>query len=175
LFVGVYWSERPESREVVAVRIANFLAVIARYGDVLAKWFLKARSKRAAFAPIEIEPGSIAAALKVNRRDVGGEVVPELGFSLGLWNGRTASLSLTAGAFSPYVRNSVVLAFEDGEWANRDLLRKVLSAAIEAFDPDHGVVTSSEKLARVQVEHAWQAGWLTYARDGQVVEHEWEP
>jgi hypothetical protein len=34
----------------------------------------------------------VASSLTVNRRDVGGDVISELGFSLAVWNGAEASL-----------------------------------------------------------------------------------
>ena len=170
LLVGAYWSVRQETRDAVAARVARFLTVIAGLDAVLSRWFLKARSRKKAGTPIEPRAEAIAAMLRVNRRDFGGEAMPELGFSLGLWNGRSASMSVIAGAISVGVPNSIVLTFEESEPLDRDLLRKVLSAAIESFDPDHGVVTSSETLAGAKAEDPWQRGWLTYARGGPMVE-----
>lgn len=161
LFVGVYWSERRESREAVAVRVARFLALVAQCEAIFARWFLKARTKSAGGIPVIPDANEVATKLKVNRRDVGGDVISELGFSLGLWNGRTASLSATVGACSPHVRNSVVLAFDERAQIDKQVLRKVLCAAIEAFEPDHGVVTSSKLLTSAGSVDPWETGWLT--------------
>ncbi len=170
MFVGAYWSQRQESREQAAERISRYLRkLVAR--DELAAWFLTARKKSAARVPLGLDPPEVASRLRVNRRDVGGDVITELGFSLAVWNGAEASLHVTIGAFSPYVSNSVVLAFEAAAARDPADCRPLLEAAIDAFDPEHAVVTSHELLTRTKAKEAWEVGWLTYGRGGRVVEH----
>ena len=104
MFLGAYWPERKESREQVAQRLERFLSSIAANSGHLSEWFMKGRSSRAARTPLKLEAASLGAMLKVNRRDVGGDVIPELGFSLGVWNGASASLDATLGISSPHVK-----------------------------------------------------------------------
>ena len=114
----------------------------------------------------------MASKLKVNRRDVGGDVISELGFSLAVWNGAEASLDITIGAFSPYILNSAVLSFRDAAATRSPIdCRPLMDAAIDAFDPEQAVVTSNELLMRTNAKEPWDAGWLTYSRGGEVVEH----
>ena len=136
MFVGAYWSKRMESRAQAAARIEQFLSTIASKKESLSKWFLKGRSRAHAKTEFPIDTSSIDRALAANRRDVGGEPMPEVGFSFGIWNGADVSLAATLGAFSPYVQNSVVLSFghEADELSDTDW-RDLLGAAVLAFDP----------------------------------------
>ena len=81
MFVGAYWSVRRESREEVARRLTRLLSSFANAEPTLSEWFLKGRTKASARTALEIDVAVIASKLKVNRRDVGGEVISELGFS----------------------------------------------------------------------------------------------
>lgn len=172
MFIGTYWAARAESKQEVAARLAAFLEALTAHGEPLSKWFLKGWSRRTAFVPLPPDPGAIAAQLSVNRTDIGRVVLPQLGFSLGLWNGRDASLSATLGATSLRTSNSVVLDLGSGDReASSASSKAVLQAMIAAFDPDHGVVTSTQLLSEAGVAHPWQAGWLTHERGGRVVQH----
>jgi hypothetical protein len=156
MFVGTYWSARQESREQAARRVAGFLRAISSTADgVLSEWFHTERTHRAASqVRIDSTPEGVEPYLRVNRRDLDREVMPELGFSFDVWNGRDVSFRVTVGAYSPHVGNAAVLSFQgpiqlgDADW------RKLLDAAIEAFDPEHGVVTSLAELARAGVAHS---------------------
>jgi hypothetical protein len=175
MFVGAYWQQRKESREEVAGRVTRFLSDLGARNALFSKWFSKGRSKAAAGTPIVMDASGLAGNLKVNRRDVGGDVMPELGFTLGIWNGDGVSMQATAGAYNPYVRNSVVLSFDTVE----DRLTKadwkvVLEAVIGAFDPEHAVVTSADYMTRHQPSNPWDAGWFTYSRGVGVREHPFE-
>lgn len=175
MFVGTYWSERRESRDESAARLVRFLVAIAGQSSSLSTWFTKARTKATARTPLACNVSSISSHLKVNRRDLGGDVMSELGFSLGIWNGGIASLSVTIGAYSPHIRNSVVLSFSErpsefgvGTWCD------LLSAMVREFAPDHGVVTSSEHLQRHGATNPWDAGWFTYQAGGSLERHSFD-
>jgi hypothetical protein len=171
MFLGAYWAQRKESRDQVAARIAIFLDRISRCDPLLVAWFLKGKSRLSAGVPLETTSAGIALRLEVNRRDVGGDLIAELGFSLGAWNGSDISLAATLGAFSPYVQNAVVLSF-DGTLPTKTTRewRYLLDGAVEAFAPDHAVVTSAELLASAKAVRPWEAGLLTYDRGGDVKE-----
>jgi hypothetical protein len=139
---------------------------------LLATWFLKARKKSAAVVPLHPAPREIASKLRVQRRDVGGDVMSELGFGFEVWSGGNVSLDITIGAFNQFVLNSAVLSFRDpSETRSLGEMRSFMAAAIDAFDPEHAVVTSTELLTRRKAQKPWQVGWLTYDRGGEVMEH----
>ena len=173
MFMGAYWSERKESREQAAERLARFLEAVSREDPAMTTWYKKARSKAAANTPVGTDPASIASNFRVNRRDVDNEVIPDLGFSFSAWNGESIGLSAAIGAFSPYVLNSVVLSCAPGSATKSpSQWRRILEAAVAAFQPEHAVVTSHELLTRVGADHPWEAGWLTYQPNRGVQEHD---
>lgn len=165
MFVGAYWSERSESREQAAERLVRFLRGAAAVDASLAAWFLKGRSKAAAATPVAVEPASLASRLEAARRDVGADVMSEVGFGLGLWNGKDVSLAATVGAVSPFVRNSVVLS-SDGtlQALGEPALRRLLEVAVETLDPEHAAVTSAGLLQAAGAEDPWEAGLFTFTR-----------
>lgn len=166
MIVGAYWTKRQESREQVAQRIVAFLEAIGRSDARLATWYLKARSKATANVRVMPTTTEVASRLRVNRRDVDRQVIPELGFSIDLWNGGGCSLSIHAGSFSQRTGNSAVLSAQVEPASALNLLfwREVLDASIAAFDPDHAVVTSYSIMTRYAPAPVWQNGWLTYVR-----------
>ncbi|MCG8421216.1 MAG: hypothetical protein MJE77_25120 [Proteobacteria bacterium] len=176
MFVGAYWSQRQESREESAKRIVLCLSLLKSQSELFAEWFMKARTKAAAFEnPLSIDLDTVASTLRVDRRDVGGEAMPELGFSLSVWNGKNASFTATVGVYSPYVRNAVLLSFDESPTTfSADDWKALLEAMIRAFEPDHAVVTSHEHLDRVGAEAPWESGWFTYQRGGEIQEGPFE-
>ena len=174
MFVGAYWPQRQESREQAAERIARCLNLLSSRDPALATWFMKSRKKPAAAVPLHPGPQAVASHLKVNRRDVGRDVMAELGFSLAAWNGSDVSLDVTIGAVSPFVLNSAVLSFRGASPTSRRApgdWRDLIDAAIDAFDPEHAVVTSTDLLTRKKAPKPWHVGWLTYDLGGEVMEH----
>jgi len=172
MFVGAYWSARKESRAEAAKRLVRFLSAIASENECLARWFLKGRSKASARTPLDLDADAVSSLLKVNRRDVDGDVMSELGFSLGIWNGETASVAATVGAHNPHIRNSVVLSFMDTPVGfNENVWKEILAAAVRELDPDQAVVTSNEYFVQKCTANPWEAGWFTYQRGGSIEEH----
>lgn len=167
-YAGAYWSARKETAEACAQRAYTFLSQLARIDQVFSTWFLKRRSRtEARKSNLVIEPGVIQELFQRsrNRKDLDGSIIPELGFSLGLWNGDklggSCGLSVQCGATSEYVGNACVLDLPtDGEPAQRLLntriLERLVALLVDAWDPDRAIVTSS----KLDVE----AGWLTYLK-----------
>ena len=175
MFVGAYWPQRKESREQVAARIARFLSEVGSTTEWLSKWYVKARSAASARTPLATDTTSVANELKANRRDIGGDVMSELGFNIGVWNGDSASLAATIGAYSSSIQNSVVLSIEDEQPPlRREDWRDLLRAAINAFNPEHAVVTSNERLKHTGATNPWEAGWLMYQRGGEIEQSPFE-
>jgi hypothetical protein len=111
----------------------------------------------------------------VNRKDFGGEIIPELGFSAGLWNGRkaggqTASLAVTCGlaANNPHLMNSAALGFPSTLTYERNgaLLDAVFENAIRAFEPDWAWVGMHE-LRELQIGQIPVFGIITFLSQHQ--------
>jgi hypothetical protein len=172
MFVGAYWTQREESKEVVAERIATFLTTLAENFERFATWFSKAKSRAAALrSPLTIDSAAVMSKLSVNRRDDNRQPIPELGFRLALWNGDDASFSATMGSYSSFVGNSVVLDIDESAALSVDAYRIMLDEMVRIFTPDHAVVTNDEHLARTGATEPWEAGWLTYERGREIREH----
>lgn len=160
-FVGAYWAQRQESRQACARRMSAFLHDLAQQDAALSQWFKKATSRKAPLVAVPNDPDGLVPLLKANQRDIGGDVIAELGFNFSAWTGReadmAASLAATCGAYSPVVRNSVVLSFDPAASPTLDLLQRILKAAVTAFDPEDAVVNSTERLSAHATLPAWEA------------------
>jgi hypothetical protein len=175
MLMGAYWPARRESCEQAAERFSRFLAVLSQTDPAFSRWFLKAKRKSEATAPLLADPAEIASRLTVNRRDTDKVVMPELGFGIAAWNGDEYSLSAKLGAYSPRILNSVVISGGDHGTISQHAWREAFEAAIQHFDPEHAVVTTHELLDRANAVHPWEVGWLTYQRGQPVREHSVAP
>ena len=153
------------------MRVADFLGRI-RTNPSLAQWFTKGRAAQTTRSPVSASSSGILPFLKTNNRDTDGSAIADLGFSLNLWNGSSMSLSITCGAFSPAIRNSVVLSLPaTAELGAEDLanMRALLDAVIDVWAPDVAVATSSQLIAEMGGGMPWQTrGWLNYSRSKDV-------
>jgi len=170
-FIGAYWSARQETRRECAERVAKFLSSIAE-DPVFARWSRKSYSRKAPKAPIEITVETIERQLKEQFTDIPKRPMPELGFSLGIWNGNneaSAGFSVTCGAYSKIVSNAVVLNLPRQEpprdAASFERFHALLKNAVEAFEPDVAVATSSELNARGSGTVRENEAWIKYRRD----------
>ncbi|WAC71041.1 hypothetical protein OU995_15675 [Roseateles sp. SL47] len=122
--------------------MSAFLHDLAQQDAALSQWFQKATSRKAPLVAVPNDPDGLEPLLQVNQRDIGGNVIAELGFSFSAWTGReadmVASLSATCGVYSAVVRNSVVLSFDPAASPTLDLVQQILKAAVTAFDPECG-------------------------------------
>lgn len=160
-FVGAYWGSRKESRQACAERMSAFLHGLAKQDAALSQWFKKATSRATPLVAVPKETHGLLPLLKTNQRDVGGDVISELGFNFSVWTGREenlpASLAATCGAYGPVVRNSVVVSFAPAASPTLDLLQRILRAAVTAFDPEDAVVNFTERLSAHASLPAWKA------------------
>lgn len=110
-----------------------------------------------------------------NRGDLDNEVIEDLGFSVGLWNGSATEVGLSAhvGSYSksPGILNSFVLDPPKLDETSDHLYRpntgvRIIQAIVDAWQPDHATWCSpslwhsQEPPPREPV-----IGWLTYLRD----------
>lgn len=160
-FVGAYWGPRREPLEACASRVSIFLRRLAQEHVALSSWFRKAASRKT--PPIALpndDPDGIASMLRANRFDTTGEVIAELGFNLSAWTGSEsdiiASLAVTCGAFSPAIRNAIVLSFDSATPPTSDLLQAILKVAVISFDPEDAVASTTESLLAHPSLPAWE-------------------
>jgi hypothetical protein len=129
--------------------------------------------------PLELTIERIQENLKSNKRDSDGLAIPQLGFSLGIWNGletTPASLGITCGASSRFIKNSVVLSLPPrpppAGAESIEVFRILLEKTVIAWDPDDAVATSTELLTRSGGGMPWLVGgWLTYRRGERIESH----
>ena len=149
--VGAYWGQRKESRQACATRVSVFLQALAAQDAALSRWYRLLASRKAPLRELPHDVDGLLPLLGVNRADIGGAVMVELGFDFSAWNGWKAdipaSLSVYCGAFSPVVGNSAVVSFDPEASPKLDLLHGILRAAVTAFDPDDGIVVSDATLS----------------------------
>jgi hypothetical protein len=149
--VGTYWGQREESRQACANRISVFLQGLAAQGAVLSRWYRLLASPKAPLRELPRDVDGLLPLLEVNRLDIGGEVIVDLGFYFSAWNGWNAdlpaSLSVGCGAFNSAVGNRAVVCFDSEASPTLDLLREILRVAVTAFDPEDGVVVSDATLS----------------------------
>jgi hypothetical protein len=170
-FIGAYWSSREETRRQCAERAVTFLRSVEIYPG-LGQWFLKKRSRKESVSPLEVTVQGIEQCLKSNNRDGDGTAIHDLGFTLGLWNGAettSSSLSITCGASSKFIKNSLVLnlppAPPPADPQSFEAFHILLEKVVAAWDPDNAVATSTEFLNRSGGGMPWVAGgWVTYHR-----------
>jgi hypothetical protein len=133
---------------------------LAEQDAALSHWFKKAASRKAALVAVPDDPGGLEPLLKTNQRDIGGNAIAELGFNFSAWTGREvgilASLAVTCGAYSPVVRNCVVVSFDPGASPTLDLLERILRATVAAFNPEDAVVNSTERMSTHVSLPAWK-------------------
>lgn len=168
-FVGTYWGARAESLESCAARVTSLLEALAEQNEMLSHWYKKTAGRKSSLEEIPRVPASIVQALKANRRDIGGNAISELGFSFSAWNGHdkdlSASIGVTCGSHAQRVRNSAVVSFSPTSTPSAALLKQILKAAVLAFDPDEGVVSTAEAIATTPSLPAWKGpAQLRYER-----------
>ena len=172
-FIGAYWAGRRETKEQCARRVADFLTRIESHPST-SQWFPKGKSARVSTrVPVLVTLEGVLPFLRTNNRDSDGSAIEELGFNLGLWNGSSVGLTITCGAFSPTIRNCVVLSLPATADVGADdiaPLRALLEAVIAVWEPDNAVLTSHRLIAMNGGGMPWQTrGWLNYCKSEGVI------
>ena len=192
--VWAYWGNRQESAEACAERLAQMLTRLAPIDPVYSQWFQLDETWEVASKPFCAMPPKASELARIfdgNRfykdpryKDAPRVVWPELGFSVGAWNGRSdadgkgktyfAAFSARPGRFDDKrsAPNHVSVEIPTRRLANgrpwkASDVKQVLLAVAEAWDATYVVVTSSQMRKIVPQEANYQyiwpfAGWLTY-------------
>lgn len=143
--VSAFWGDRETSRVEAARVVSSALVKVASVDPLLATWRGLGRTPKQALEQptIDTSAAAIEALLEVARRDSGGGEMPELGFSMGAWNGAAeyedqAGVSVTIGlhAASPGLRNSFVFNLP-ASWQDDDpRIPALAEALVEHLAPD---------------------------------------
>jgi hypothetical protein len=90
--VGAYWGPRKESRQDCASRISVFLHALTAQDAALSRWYRLLGSRKEPLRELPHDVDALLPLLGVNRRDIGREIIVELGFDFTGWNGWKAEL-----------------------------------------------------------------------------------
>lgn len=179
--VEAKWQARPESPRSCAQRLAHMLAGLAAAHPAFDRWNKLANSRAAADRSAWRMPpdtDELTAVFEGGRqyKDMPRKPWPELGYSVGAWNGMDppcgASLSIRPGRYSDSraFPNSVDLELNPTSPRNADLvcagvLKPALLSIIAAWEPDYGVVICWDYWQRLFGDRRWppfRSGWITY-------------
>jgi hypothetical protein len=167
---GIYWPARWESAEQCAHRAETFFRLLSRCDPVFERWYEQADSLEEALQ-LEFAPQyeTFLRFFQNEENQLGRD-----GFSLGAWtgqegDGRGCAVRLTCGDASGAYPNVcfLYLPYQEPE-AERvlcvSMLRGILRAMVQAWEPDWGVITSDDYRERMSPEGDVGAfvGWLTY-------------
>jgi hypothetical protein len=191
-YIGAYWGPRAQSVDECAELVAEVIGKMADVDPLLSNWRSGANSKSAAVNQAIVTRDRMDIVERLlggrNRTDTDHEVIEDLGYSVGWWNGsddkKTAiDLRIHIGAKSTSVLNSVVLRLPAPAAApnlyTRGNADKLVRTIIATFDPEHAVWTN-HSLTKRQSEPdrptddggfilgelvGHPAGWATYLAD----------
>lgn len=171
-YVGAYWGARPEPLDECARRTTAFLSRLRGLDVALERWFDKGLSRHSAERhELVLELASVSAILAAgrNRTDFGDCVVPELGYTLDVWNGSddSVSVSISCGMYpsAPNIPNAVVVhpsAAVAARLAGSPAARAIIESLVAVWSPAWATWSS----ARWRADQGWTtgpvAGWMTY-------------
>lgn len=175
-YVGAYWGPRREDSQDCVRRLELFLNSLSKCHPLLRNWRKTASTRQEADTRSPLTTAEIASSLASdrNRREVGGALFEELGYSLRVWTGdgnTMAGLSLTCGAYSPFAINHLVLNLPDPSNSPDGLYSPstaecVMDAVVDAWEPDWASLTSNGWRTEYSVPaHPFVPGWVTYISD----------
>lgn len=176
--IGVYWGVRKEDVDVCTRRAVSFFEQLARCDPIFSRWFRLGRSRKEALRR-EVKPDqeTLRRLFLKGRHytDFGHELMAELGFSIGLWNGgsdkESVSIFIGCGGYTPFVSNSCEISGleSDSPAASRLLqvstLTMIMECMIINWEPDWGRVNSLAHFAITPSERKPKVGWITYLRE----------
>lgn len=176
--LGAYWGSRAESVDSCASRLAECLRALAGLTPVLSQWKPKGRSLSKALATpvVEVRESRLAELLEhgVNRSEMDGTIISELGYSWAMWNGLSGAAAgvgvlCSATTANIGVPNSFVLELPHpseevaAPLYERERMAALLGAVTNAWNPAWAVVTSPGlRGARAWQRAQPQVGWMTY-------------
>jgi hypothetical protein len=175
-YVGVYWNARKETAPACADRLVRFLSTLSVCDAVFASWYKLGKSHRQA-KQVEIDFKNKDCLLDLldrgrHRKDIGNEVMEDLGFSVGIWNGGETSkmvgLRITCGLYStaPGLGGNCVvidLPEELGDLRQSERMANTLIAVARCWEPDWGgVISRKSRSTRKFVPGKPFVDWMLY-------------
>ena len=154
-FLGAYWPARRESVDECADRLAAFLDDLRACGEPFAKWYPHANSRAESLRKgAEGWNGDRLRDLLNNGRnryDTTKEVIEDLGFRVGFWNGegkeRSISISVTCGLYAPAnLSNCVYFRLPDdvAGIGGKVVIARVLRSVVTRWNPAWAGVMSED-------------------------------
>lgn len=175
-FLGAYWGSRKEPVEQCTERVLKCFGDLAKCDETFSRWFRTGRSRSEALErKVDFTDEKIKELLLRgrNRRDIGHEIIEELGFSITLWNGaedtQAIGLRIHCGASSSYVGNSFLIDLPSQAPARDrvvrlELLLCAMRAIVESFEPDWATVMPASLVRTTEsLMQKPAVGWLFYA------------
>lgn len=182
MFLGAYWGDRPEGVDDCARRLVSCLTGLASIHGALGRWYPRGKAKAGA---VEADPAGLRSLLLAgrNRRDMGNDVIEDLGFSVSLWNRDKSMPSVLSAHCGSYARtegivNTCVLdlpPIESDDDPVMELLEPgrasaMMRAVVEAWSPDWAALTPDTfQVAQSPPPRAPYLGWMTYLASGRTL------
>jgi hypothetical protein len=152
----VYWGDRAENASSCAVRLARLFNQLSQIHPAFAEWFHQGFNSEEWNIPLCSNPPKIeglAALFNEGRfyTDVGNVLMPQLGFSISGWNGRSGGYGCSfhndAGAWSDsrnfpnnFRLQTRTRTVANADFVNAAVLGATLRAIVTAWDADWGRV-----------------------------------
>jgi hypothetical protein len=179
--IGVYWKARRESAAECAERLVRHFSCLASVSDNLKHWYCARERAEIIGDPFDVSSSASLESLLldgVNRKDVGDEIIPELGFRVGLWNGNcggwSAGTSIGCGMYwdTNKTSNVALLTVDFGEARPlpAEKLVDILKHMIEIWNPDTGKIWQSYLYPDAEDEKAqWREHVLAEFQSAQTL------
>ncbi len=173
-YLGAYWDARPDDLKKCTEDARRFFAGLAEIDPLLAHWYQRGQSRKDALKrkvdTFDIQKLQDLLRKGRNRRDVGREVIEELGFTLSFWNGAgeeeaEASVRVHCGAYGEWVGNNVSVDLpyqsEDLKWVGN--ASSLLALVAEIWRPKWAGIMSKKAMRErdFNVERPF-VDWMVY-------------
>lgn len=153
--LAIYWGSKKETSESCASNILKTYSVLGSASPILSAWYEKAHSKRSAMgadciSSLQIEQLVMLLEKNINRGEIYGNPINELGFTLSQWNkilgDDSSALRITCGSYStnPNLINAVVLnlpkSMTELNSESFVIFHQLLGGLIKVWKPEWGAV-----------------------------------
>ena len=175
-YIGAYWHDRQEPLPACAMKASAIFTQLAQANPIFSEWFELGRTRREALRKLvrtdELSLQSLMTRDR-SRTDFNDILLPGLGYSLYLWNGRkdgedAVNIDLECGSFGPYTVNRCLINLPSGEETRShmmqvSILTKILLDIVNIFQPESGGIYSSEYNLLAPIKKRVPViGWIMY-------------
>jgi hypothetical protein len=173
-YIGAYWGPRQEDAEACAQRVAHMVRLLAPVDPLFGRWFKCVKSlKESLKRPLDSDIEGLRKYIQSRvMRDSVRVPMPDLGFSVNLWNGGSGDddvwLNFLCGGYTENVSNACVLRTPYKGRAAEHVLTtafqtEALRAIATAWDPDSGMAISNAHQDIIEKKCPdVLVGWVTY-------------